>query len=122
MHELGVFKQILRGFCSIIGFLNSLCGKEMFLGIVIGISEKEAGIRVGSKVVTYGTLLYDKVTGNLRIEGPEYLAGSREDILDYLKRSEYGMATFGAIFGVLAGVSAIFVVKGIRQTRRRREN
>lgn len=86
--QLGYIDKLIKNVSRVVGLLDWLLVRPFYLGIVVGVTERELGIKVGTSISVLGTIMYDKETGELRLKNPEYIANTKEDILNYIKSNE----------------------------------
>ena len=55
-----------------------------FRGIRIGITETEYGIKLGQNLLVYGEAVFDRNSGNVRVESPLYFLTSKNYLIDKL--------------------------------------
>ena len=108
-HFLSSIFLILRIFLSM-----SNIGRKMS-EFMIGSQKVESGIRVGQQMIIYGTVFYDKMSKELRIDHPKYYLSNKTQLINKLKAINERCSRSMAVFSFLMSFIGLFLLKRIKK-------
>ena len=101
MGKQGIFKKIFKIFTTIFSFHPNL--------IMMGLEEKEFGLKVGSSLGVLGNLIYNYKEKSLRIEKPLYFFKEKQVLIDYVKKLTFNSEK--VLILLFLGASSLIALK-----------